>query len=453
MSLPLTVAVAAGAAVAATVLARLVLPRRERPLRDPLTGLPDARLFEEQLGLALAFARRRNATVPLLLLGLDAPAGDSLQRAVADRLQGLVREGDLVARVGGDTFAILLQEPARHESPRDAADKLLRALAEPFPVDGQTLRVTACAGVTVYPDGGRTAGTLLEVAAAALGEAKGAGPNTWRFATGDEQRPTDERAMLEHDLQRAVDEQQFTLLFQPQIETDGGGIIGMEALIRWNHPERGVISPQHFIGIAEERGLILPIGAWVIRESCRAVRRFHDMGLPHFRVAVNLSARQFRDPGLLTTVQSALAEAGVEAAALELEITETVAMDDVELTMSTLAELRRLGVTIAIDDFGTGHSSLSYLKRFPIDALKIDRGFVFDLPDKFEDAAIVSSVIQLGNGLGLRVVAEGVETRDQLDFLSEGGCREVQGFFFSYPIPIDDLERMVLTQETTTPLR
>jgi EAL domain-containing protein (putative c-di-GMP-specific phosphodiesterase class I) len=203
-----------------------------------------------------------------------------------------------------------------------------------------------------------------------------------------------------------------------------------------------VIAPEHFIAVAEERGLILPIGEWVIRKACHAARRFHDAGQPHFRVAVNLSARQFRDPALLSMVESAIAEARIDPHTLELEITETVAMEDVALTMSTLAQLRQKGVTIAIDDFGTGHSSLSYLKRFPIDALKIDRGFVVDLPDGFEDAAIVSSVIQLANGLGLRVVAEGVETREQLDFLRESGCREVQGFYFSYPVALEDVERL-----------
>ena len=218
----------------------------------------------------------------------------------------------------------------------------------------------------------------------------------------------------------------------------------MEALLRWKHPERGVVLPEEFIGIAEERGLILKIGDWVLRQACRDARRFHDRGLSNFRVAVNLSARQFRDPSLGAAVQSALQESGIPAASLELEITETVAMENVLLTMSTLEQFRRAGVTIAIDDFGTGHSSLSYLKRFPIDCLKIDRAFVGDLPETLEDAAIVHSVIQLANGLGIRVVAEGVETAEQLAFLKESGCREVQGYYFSYPVTIEAIESLVL---------
>lgn len=427
---------------------------------DALTGLANRRLFQEHLSLALALAQRRTSIVAVFFLDLDHfkvindslghTIGDELLREVAARLRRIVREGDTVARVGGDEFTIILQELPRREAVRAVAEKVLRAVAEPVDVSGHRLYITTSIGITLFPDHGEDAETLLRNADTAMYQAKSLGRNTWQLATLDVARSSQERMTLESDLHRALEERQFALLYQPQIDTDTSTIVGMEALVRWIHPERGMIGPQHFIGLAEERGLILPIGEWVIREACRAVRRFHDMGLPYFRVAVNLSARQFRDPSLLQIVQTALADAGVDAAALELEITETMAMEDVELTMSTLAELRRHGVTIAIDDFGTGHSSLSYLKRFPIDALKIDKGFVFDLPDKFEDAAIVSSVIQLANGLGLRVVAEGVETQDQLDFLCEGGCREVQGYYFSYPVPLEDLERMVLAQETTT---
>ena len=285
---------------------------------------------------------------------------------------------------------------------------------------------------------------------AALVPAKAVERNAYPISTSELLRTTQERMSVESRLHLALEAGELALLYQPQVDIETMTIVGIEALLRWNHPERGVILPEEFIGVAEERGLILPIGDWVLRQACRDVRRFHDRGLTHFRVAVNISARQFRDPSLVQAVHSALADSGVHADTLELEITETIAMENVELTMTTLEEFRRSGVAIALDDFGTGYSSLSYLKRYPLDALKIDRAFVTDLPDKFEDAAIVSSVIQLANGLGLRVVAEGVETLEQLEFLQEAGCREVQGFYFSYPVPIETIEALVFPRLAVT---
>jgi diguanylate cyclase (GGDEF)-like protein/PAS domain S-box-containing protein len=417
---------------------------------DALTGLANRRLFQEHLSLALALAQRRNAVVAVLFLDLDHfkvindslghSVGDELLREVAHRLKAVVRDGDTVARVGGDEFTIVLQELARREGAATVAQKVLRTIAQPYEVQGHRLYVTTSIGLTLFPDDGEDAETLLRNADTAMYRAKAAGRNTYHLATPELSRTTAERMTFENGLHRALEMGEFELLYQPQLETDTMTVVGMEALLRWNHPTRGVVAPEHFIGVAEERGLILPIGNWVIAEACRAAKKFHDLGYPNFRVAVNLSARQFRDVTLLATVQNAIAEAGIDPRTLELEITESVAMEDVELTMSTLAQFRGQGVTIAIDDFGTGHSSLSYLKRFPIDALKIDKGFVFDLPEKFEDAAIVSSVIQLANGLGMRVVAEGVEKREQLDFLRENGCREVQGFYFSYPVRLDEIE-------------
>ena len=420
---------------------------------DALTGLANRRLLQEHLSLALALAQRRNGLVAVLFLDLDDfkavndslghTTGDELLRDMAARLKAAVREGDTVARVGGDEFTIVLQEITSRDAAAVVAQKVLRTIAEPYEISGRRLYVTTSVGVTVFPDDGHDAETLLRNADTAMYRAKSAGRNTFQMATPELSRATAERLSLDSALHGALAAGQLALLYQPQVEVDDMSIIGMEALLRWNHPERGVITPEHFIPLAEERGLILPIGDWVIRESCRAARRFHDNGFPRFRVSVNLSARQFRDASLLSTVESAIAESGIDPQTLELEITETVAMEDVELTMSTLKRLRAHGVTIAIDDFGTGHSSLSYLKRFPIDALKIDKGFVLELPDKFEDAAIVSSVIQLGNGLGLRVIAEGVEKREALEFLSDAGCREFQGYYFSYPIPLHELERLV----------
>jgi diguanylate cyclase (GGDEF)-like protein/PAS domain S-box-containing protein len=452
----------AGKIVGVIGLIRNITQRKEaeqqieyQAYHDALTGLANRRLFQEHLSLALALAQRRNSRVAVLFLDLDHfkiindslghTVGDELLRVVAKRLKAAVREGDTVARVGGDEFTIVLQELHNGDAAAVVAQKVLRTLADPIEVGEQRLYVTASIGITLSPDDGEDAETLLKNADSAMYRAKSEGRNTYQMATRELSRTTHERMTLESGLHRALERGEFTLLYQPQVEIDGDetSITGMEALLRWNHPERGVVTPEHFIGLAEDRGLILPIGEWVIREACDAARRFHDHGFPHFRVAVNLSARQFRDSTLLATVESALKTSGIDPRTLELEITETVAMEDVELTMSALTEFRKRGVTIAIDDFGTGHSSLSYLKRFPIDALKIDKGFVFDLPDKFEDAAIVSSVIQLANGLGLRVVAEGVEKKEQLDFLRDAGCREMQGFFFSHPVPLEEVERQL----------
>lgn len=426
---------------------------------DALTGLANRRLFHEHLSLAVALAQRRHTLVAVLFLDLDHfklvndslghSVGDALLREVAKRLKSALREGDTVARVGGDEFTVVLQELVQREDAAVVAEKVLRTIAEPVEVNGHRLYVTTSIGITLFPDDGEDAETLLKNADTAMYRAKAEGRNTYQMATRELSLSTHERMAVENGLHHALEAGEFELLYQPQIAVEAMQVIGMEALLRWRHPQRGTILPESFIRVAEERGLILPIGEWVLRQACREARRFRDLGHPHFRVSVNISARQFRDPLLVDAVQDALAQAELPAACLELEITETVAMEDVALTMSTLAQLRKLGVAIAIDDFGTGHSSLSYIKRFAIDALKIDRSFVADLPEKFEDAAIVSSVIQLANGLGLRVVAEGVERRDQLEFLQEAGCREVQGYYFSHPVRPADIE--VLLGESPVP--
>ena len=420
---------------------------------DALTGLANRNLFREHLSLALALAERRQKQVAVLFLDLDHfkdvndslghSIGDELLQEIARRLRAAVRDGDTVARVGGDEFTIVLQELARVQEAAIIAQKVLRAIAEPIEIGEHRLYVTASIGITLFPDDGTDAETLLKNADAAMYRAKNEGRNTYQMSTSELSRSTHQRMTVESGLHLALESGEFTVLYQPQVDVETMTVVGMEALLRWNHPDRGVILPEEFIGVAEERGLILPIGDWVLRQACLDVRRFHERGLPHFRVAVNLSPRQFRDPSLGAAVASALRDSGIRPETLELEITETVAMENVRLTMATLEEFRASGVTIAIDDFGTGHSSLSYLKRFPIDALKIDRAFVTDLPDSFADAAIVSSVVQLANGLGLRVIAEGVETVEQLEFLKEAGCREVQGFYFCVPVEIEKLEALV----------
>ncbi|HEY0142702.1 MAG TPA: EAL domain-containing protein [Thermoanaerobaculia bacterium] len=427
---------------------------------DALTGLANRRLFQEHLSLALALAQRRQRLVAVLFLDLDHfklindslghSVGDAMLRQVAQRLKQAVREGDTVARVGGDEFTIVLQELEHRSDAAVLAEKVLGAIAAPIDVNGHRLYMTTSIGITVFPDDGDDAETLLKNADAAMYRAKDEGRNTYQMSTQELSRSTQERMTLENGLHRAIENGEFEVWYQPQIDLATLEVVGMEALLRWKHASRGIIRPADFISVAEERGMIVVIGDWVIREACREARRLRNLGRDGLRVAVNISAKQFRDQTLLSTVQAALAESDLDPHCLELEITETVAMENVELTMRTLAALRSTGVTIAIDDFGTGHSSLSYLKRFPIDALKIDRAFVQDLPDGVEDAAIVKSVIQLARGLNLRVVAEGVETPEQLAFLRAHHCGEVQGFLFSQPLPADALEAMLTDDAEST---
>ena len=405
---------------------------------DALTGLANRRLFQEHLTLALALAQRRQRLVAVLFLDLDHfklindslghSTGDALLKVVAARLKAAVREGDTVARVGGDEFTIVLQELDSRADAAVVARNVLQTIADPIEVNAQRLYVTTSIGITLFPDDGDDAETLLKNADNAMYRAKAEGRNTYQMSTQELNRSTHERMTLESGLHLAMEREEFALLYQPQIDVATQRIVGMEALLRWKHPTRGLVEPAEFIGVAEERGFIVTIGEWVLRTACREARRY-----PGLRVAVNISARQFRDEALIPLVASALSESGLSPKYLELEITESVAMENIELTLKVLQGLREIGVSIAIDDFGTGHSSLSYLKRFPIDALKIDKSFVEDVPDRFEDVAIVRSVIQLAKGLNLRVVAEGVETAEQLKFLRENGCGEVQGYYFAVP--------------------
>jgi diguanylate cyclase (GGDEF)-like protein/PAS domain S-box-containing protein len=429
---------------------------------DALTGLANRRLFQEHLSLALALAQRRRTLVAVLFLDLDHfkvvndslghSVGDALLNQIARRLKAAVREGDTVARVGGDEFTIVLQEVQRREEAAAVANKVLATVAEPVQVNGHRLYITTSIGITLFPEDGDDAETLLRNADSAMYRAKSEGRNRYTLATRELTRNSQELMILEYGLHQAMESGEFELYYQPQIDLPTMRIVGMEALLRWHHPDRGLVAPADFIGFAEERGLILLIGDWVLREACREARRFHELGLDDFRVSVNISAKQFRDEALLPSIQTALRDAGIDPRTLELEITESVAMENVDQTLATLTELRQSGITIAIDDFGTGHSSLSYLKRFPIDALKIDRAFVVDLPDGVEDAAIVTSVIHLANGLGIRVVAEGVETVEQLDFLRDHGCREVQGFYFSYPVPAGEIQKLVTGHDSVAEL-
>lgn len=418
---------------------------------DALTGLANRRLFQEHLTLALALAQRRRRLVAVLFLDLDHfkivndslghTVGDELLKHVAARLKAAVREGDTVARVGGDEFTIVLQDLVRKDDAAVVAEKVLRTIAQPADINEHHLYVTTSIGITTFPDDGGDAETLLKNADNAMYRAKAEGRNTYHMSTQELSRSVQERMLLESGLHRAMEREEFELFYQPQIDIRTMKIAGMEALLRWRHPDRGVIGPSDFMSVAEDRGYIVVIGDWVLRTACEQAVRLRERGHTGLRVAVNLSARQFREISLVSRVRAALEQSGLDPHLLELEITESVAVENIELTFTVLNELREAGISIAIDDFGTGHSALSYLKHFPIDTLKIDRSFVEDLPAP-ADAAIVKSIIELAEGLRLRVIAEGVERKEQLDFLLASGCAEVQGFYFGMPIRAADIEQM-----------
>jgi diguanylate cyclase (GGDEF)-like protein/PAS domain S-box-containing protein len=416
---------------------------------DALTGLPNRMLFNDRLTLAIANAHRGRHPLAVAFLDLDHfkrindtlghSLGDRLLQSVAARVTGCLREGDTVARLGGDEFTLILHDISQGDDAAKIAQKILEAIAAPFEVDGHRLYVTTSVGISLYPEDGTDAETLLKNADTAMYRAKESGRNNYQLCAPAMTSRALERLSLENSLRRALERHEFTVFYQPVREVRGHRFTAVEALVRWRHPERGLIGPGEFIPVAEESRLILPLGEWVLREACRQAQDWHTSGLPGLRVAVNLSARQFQQQGLVETVERVLAETSFPASCLELEITESIAMNNLEVTHVILRSLRELGVKISIDDFGTGHSSLGYLKRFPIDALKIDQTFVQDVTTDPHDAAIVAAVISLGHSLGLRVVAEGVETVEQLSYLQNEGCDEMQGFLLSQPLEPNEI--------------
>jgi diguanylate cyclase (GGDEF)-like protein len=366
---------------------------------------------------------------------LGHSVGDKLLQEVAARLKSVMRASDTVSRLGGDEFVILMPEAADQAAISVAARKVLETVSRPYSIDGHELMSTPSLGIAIFPGDGQDVETLLRNADAAMYHAKESGRNNYQFFTQDMNARALERLSLERSLRRALERDELRLHYQPQYDLASGRVIGVEALIRWEHPEEGLISPGRFMPFAEETGLILPIGAWVLERACWQNREWQRAALPPVRMSVNISALQFRQPGFAETVRHALAVTGLEARYLELEVTESVIMHDAERVTAALSELKRMGLELAIDDFGTGYSSLSYLKRFPIDRLKIDKSFVRDIPSDGEDAAIISAIIGLTRNLGLRTIAEGVETNEQLEFLREQGCDEVQGYLLSRPLP------------------
>jgi diguanylate cyclase (GGDEF)-like protein/PAS domain S-box-containing protein len=420
---------------------------------DVLTHLPNRKLFTDRLTQNITRARRSGKALAVMFVDLDHfknindtlghEAGDELLLEMARRLRDCIREDDTVARLGGDEFTIILSELRHPEDAANVAEKIIEAVERPMVISGTPTDISASIGIAVYPDDGTDPETLLRNADSAMYRAKESGRDTYQLCTDEMKRRAQERLSLETRLRRAINEGQLALHYQPQISLTTGGIVGVEALVRWNDPERGLVHPSAFIPLAEESRLILPLGDWVMRTACRQMREWRDQGLDLPRISVNLSARQFQQTDIVERVRGILADSGLEAGALELEITETTAMQNAETSVDVLQALRTLGVGISIDDFGTGYSSLNYLKRFPLSSVKIDGVFVRDLATSEGDAAIVSAVVGIARSLRLRVIAEGVETEEQLTFLRRRKCDAAQGYLFSRPLAAESLAALV----------
>jgi diguanylate cyclase (GGDEF)-like protein/PAS domain S-box-containing protein len=411
---------------------------------DSLTDLPNRMMFHDRLAQSISLAHRHRQKLAVLFVDMDRfkPINDSLGHAIGDRLlqsvarrmQASVRGSDTVSRHGGDEFVILLAEVARAEDAAAVADKLLFALRSPHHISQHHLQLTGSIGIATYPDDGTEAETLMNHADLAMYHAKECGRDNYQFFAPELNARALERQALEYGLRAAIEHHQFLLHYQPKMSLSTGAIVGVEALIRWRHPERGLVHAAQFIPIAAECGFMVPIGRWVMREACRQARAWHDAGLPSIPVAINVSAQELRAKDMATGVRAILAETGLAAQYLELELTESILMQDMKSIAAVLGSLKEMGVQLTLDDFGTGYSSLHSLKRLPIGSLKIDRSFVSALATDADDASIVSAVISLGERLHMRVVAEGVETPEQLAFLQEHCCPAGQGFYFSQPV-------------------
>lgn len=430
---------------------------------DELTGLPNRVLFSQLLEQALSESKFSNKQVAVLFMDLDRfklindslshECGDIVLQQVAKRLTEALPRRDTVARFGGDEFVVLMRDCSIPTTAAETAQKLLTALAQPLLVEGQEYHLTASIGISAFPNDGHDAQTILKSADIAMYRAKDHGKNNYQFYSSQMNLYSFERLVLERFLRRALDQNEFQLYYQPKIDLVTGRITGMEALLRWIHPGMGMISPVKFIPLTEETGLIVPIGAWVLRTACAQNRLWEQQGLPALRVAVNLSARQFAQDDLHATVVSALDETGLPPQLLELEITESLTMDNPEHAAASLRKLKALGISLAIDDFGTGYSSLSYLKRFPIDTVKIDRSFIKDIPNDEDDVAITQAVIAMAHSLRLKVIAEGVESEEHLTFLQQHLCDEAQGYLFGAPMPADEFEKLMSRHVNGTPVR
>lgn len=431
--------------------------RRIRELADfdPLTGLPNRRLLRDRFAQLLAAAERDEGEIALIFLDLDHfkrindslghSVGDDLLCEVSGRLSAAVRRIDTLARLGGDEFIFAL--PGIHAAAAaEVARRLLDVCVTPFVVGGHELTITPSLGISIYPQDGKDLETLLKNADAAMYRAKEVGRNTFQFYASEMNTATLERLLMESNLRRALNQNEFVLYYQPLVNLQSGLIIGVEALIRWMHPDLGLIMPDRFIHVAEETGLINPIGDWVLCEACRQAQAWCEAGLPPITMAVNVAPVQFRQAGFVAVVAGALATSGLEAGRLELEVTERTVMYEADINLGTLSALHRMGVELSLDDFGTGYSSLAYLKRFPVGKLKIDRSFINDLEVDSDDRAIASTIVSMGRNLRLTVLAEGVENAEQLALLRQMGCDMAQGFHFSRALPADAIARLLAEQ-------
>jgi diguanylate cyclase (GGDEF)-like protein/PAS domain S-box-containing protein len=426
---------------------------RHMAQHDALTGLPNRMLLHDRIGQAIAQAERNRGVLALLFIDLDRfktvndslghPVGDRLLKTVAERLAACTRGSDTIARIGGDEFVVLLSGLDQPEDARYVAQKVLDALSEPVTVTGHELKVTPSIGICAYPHDGEDVETLMRNADTAMYHAKQMGRNNYQFFTQAMNDAAQERLLLENDLRHAVQRAEFLVHFQPMLNVKTGAILGLEALVRWRHPVRGLVPPSEFIPAAEETGLIGPIGEWVLTRACTQVRAWHNAGYPQLHVSVNCSAQQFQREGFVETVRRILRETGLPPRCLELEITESVIIQHSQEVMGRFEALEDMGVRISIDDFGTGYSSLSYLKRIAVSQLKIDQSFVRDIHSDPDDAAIVSAIIAIAHSLGLEVVAEGVETAEQLSFLRSLGCDAAQGYYFSKPLPPEEFAQLL----------
>lgn len=434
---------------------------RHLATHDALTGLPNRVLMDDRLSQAIVHADRGGETFALIMLDLDRfkvvndslghRAGDELLKEVAQRLKGIVRNIDTVARLGGDEFVLIVSPCEGRDVAEQLASRVIEAMQASVRIAGVEIHTSPSIGIAFYPSDGATIETLLANADSAMYCAKLRGHNNFQCFKPGMDTVTQEKVRLEGDMHSALEQKQFELHYQPKVNTQTGVVHGAEALLRWRHPVRGLIPPAEFIPIAEECGLIGSIGTWVVREACRQARAWQLAGLPTLRVGVNLSASQFRQGNLIEIVRDALDQAGLEARYLEVELTESAVMSDPEASVAILEKLSEMGVLVSVDDFGTGYSSLSYLRRFPIDKLKIDRGFISEVMSRSEDASIVRAIVSLAHSLKLKVVAEGVETIEQLNFLKELGCDQYQGFHFSPAVPASEFELLIRSKQQDDP--
>ena len=425
---------------------------------DSVTGLPNRHLLRERLDRAIKHEARSHRHLAIMFLDLDNfksindtlghDVGDRVLQVVANRLLACLRESDTVARIGGDEFTVLVEDMTTMESIAALAQQIIDSLSLPFPLDGREMFCTVSVGIAIYPDDSESLDGLMKSADSAMYRAKEQGRNTYRFFTEDMHRRAYERLLLENRLRGALKRGEFQLHYQPQIDVASGATVGIEALLRWNDEERGLVPPVEFIGVLEDTGMIVEVGHWVLEEACAFNQSLREIGLPPIRVAVNISPRQFRQKGLVESIRQILSNTGLGAEYLDLEITESVLVDAVDAP-DVLERLSGMGVRLSIDDFGTGYSSLSYLKRFPIDTLKIDRSFVRDIMTDSDDAAITVAIIALSRSLRLKVLAEGVETAEQLASLRHHGCDEIQGLLYARPMSGDALVAWLRQEQHT----